>query len=211
MKKLTLLPLILCMGSVALAGCTIGGSSNSKKKKSSSQSTGLTTDTSGESSESSGSGSSGSSTSGSSGSSSSAPTEYTPELVANDFNDNLKAEGYDDACVEWDDEYEEYSAGTLIAESTDTSEANLKEACEIVASYLPEYMAQGYAVYGDPTSPDYETIFSDATDIYYYYDEFLSPDEKVVAYFIGYIYELQGTSYSVCQYGISEVSEQSNS
>lgn len=209
MKKLTLLPLILCMGSVALAGCTIGGSSNSKKKKSSSHSTGLTTDTSGESSESSGSGSSGSSTSGSS---SSAPTEYTPELVANDFNDILKAEGedYEPLCVEWDEEYEEYFNAVLWEETSDTSEATLKKPVEIISSYLPDYMAGNYAVYGDPTSPDYEPIFTDATDVYYYYGDFLSPDEKVVAYFIGYIYNHNGKDCSACQYGIAVAKASSN-
>lgn len=193
------------MGSVALAGCTIGGSSNSKKKKSSSHSTGLTTDTSGESSESSGSGSSGSSTSGSSGSSSSAPSEYTAEYVAGEFGDNLVAEDFEEP--EYDEEYKVWYGGVIWSDlPADTSESNLKSAVEPFQSLLPEYMAENYAMYGDPTSEDYEPLFEDEPDLYYYYVDYLTPDKKVYIAIFSYIYN----NACYCQYEIGTVKASSN-
>ncbi len=110
---------------------------------------------------------------------------YYADQVADDFNANLAAEGYDLA-AEWDSDYNEFYLGYRFGASTDESEANLKTAAYTLASFLPEYMALYYEVYGDPEAEGYIDIYNDNS--YYYAMIFVSPDSQVSAQVISYVY-----------------------
>ena len=127
--------------------------------------------------------------------------EYTAAKVCEDFNANLTAAGYGSLAAEWDETYEEYSTGASFGASEDESEENLSDAAGTLASFLPEYMSLGFAVYGDPTSEDYYDLFEDGS--IYFYASFVSPDESVEAAVISYVY----SGYLCAQIGIYDVAK----
>ena len=73
-----------------------------------------------------------------------------------------------------------------LGESTDESEANLKEGCETIASFLPDYMELGVSMYEDPTKPNYVDLFGDQS--IFYVMIYSTPDEAIDAQIISYIY-----------------------
>ena len=112
--------------------------------------------------------------------------EYTAEKICEDFNANLASAGYGSIQATWDDTYQEFSTAVNFGASSDESENNLGSGCYTLASFLPEYMALSFEVYGDPTSEDYYDLFGDAS--YYYYMGFDSPDGLSSVVVISYIY-----------------------
>lgn len=110
---------------------------------------------------------------------------YDAAKVTEDFNANL-AEASIPFAAEWNEDYQEYGLAVNFGESTDESEKNLGSAALTLASFLPEYMVNDFAVYGDPNAEDYYDLFGDKS--YYYYVSFVSPDGLSTVAVISYIY-----------------------
>ena len=110
-------------------------------------------------------------------------SDYPLDRVVQDINTALA--DYDMA-LEWSSQQEAYGIGVSFESSTDESEANLSGGASQLASLLPNYMSGTVAVYGDPTQPDYYDLFEDGS--YYFYAQFVTPDEGVAAAIVTYIY-----------------------
>ena len=110
--------------------------------------------------------------------------KYTAEQVANDFNKNLQAAAPSLAMTQ--DSQGTWALHVTLGESTDESEANLKEGCETIASFLPDYMELGVSMYEDPTKPNYVDLFGDQS--IFYVMIYSTPDEAIDAQIISYIY-----------------------
>lgn len=126
----------------------------------------------------------------SSGSSSVVPTstqvtsDYPLDRVVQDINSALADYGMS---LEWSSQYQEYGIGVSFGSSTDESESNLSGGASQLAGLLPSYMSCSVAVYGDPTDPEYYDLFDDGS--YYFYAQFVTPDEGVAAAIVTYIYD----------------------
>ena len=107
---------------------------------------------------------------------------YVDKVVA-DYNANLEAAG-ETMRVSYNSYYESYISGKNF-DGSDESEATLKAAAEGLAQYLPDYMTVLASVYGDPTDPDYEDVFSDQS--YYYFIGAMTPDFGVAAMIYSYL------------------------
>lgn len=110
---------------------------------------------------------------------------HTAESVTAAFNAALAGEGYSFA-AEYDEEHGEYALAVNFGESSDESEESLSGAASALASFLPEYMSNTAAVYGDPTAEGYHDLFGDSS--YYFFAGFESEDSAVVAEVISYVY-----------------------
>lgn len=124
----------------------------------------------------------------SSGSSSVVPTstmvtsDYPLDRVVQDINSSLSPYGMS---LEYNSQYNEWGIGVSFGSSTDESESNLSGGASQLASLLPSYMSNTVAVYGDPTDPEYYDLFDDGS--YYYYAQFVTPDEGVAVAIVTYI------------------------
>ena len=112
-------------------------------------------------------------------------TSYTAEKVANDMNANFVAAGYSFS-VKYNDQTGAYSLAVNFGASTDESESNLKSAANTLASFLPSYMTKTMGLYCDPNNGGYD-VFRDGTVTYYL--QYQTPDGKVTATIISYIYD----------------------
>ena len=111
--------------------------------------------------------------------------DYTAAEVVQDINDTFASNGYTFG-LEWDDEHNYYELGVNFGASTDQSQANLSEAVEILASYLPKYMKLLDSYYDDPKSTDFQNMLG--ANIACYIEIYASPDGKVKAEIFSYIY-----------------------
>ena len=111
--------------------------------------------------------------------------DYTAAEVVQDINDTFASSGYTFG-LEWDDEHNYYELGVNFGASTDQSQANLAEAVEILASYLPKYMKLLDSYYDDPKSTDFQNMLG--ANIACYIEIYASPDGKVKAEIFSYVY-----------------------
>ena len=111
-------------------------------------------------------------------------SDYPLDRVVQDINTALADYGM---ALEWNSQYQEYGIGVSFGSSTDESESNLSGGASQLASLLPSYMSCSVAVYGDPTDPEYYDLFDDGS--YYFYAQFVTPDEGVAAAIVTYIYD----------------------
>ena len=111
--------------------------------------------------------------------------DYTAAEVVQDINDTFASNGYTFG-LEWDDEHSYYELGVNFGASSDQSQANLAEAVEILASYLPKYMKLQSSYYDDPKSTDFQNMLG--ANIACYIEIYASPDGKVKAEIFSYIY-----------------------
>ena len=111
--------------------------------------------------------------------------DYTAAEVVQDINDALASNG-NAFGLEWDDEHNYYELGVNFGASSDQSQANLSEAVEILASYLPKYMKLNTSYYDDPKSDTFENMLG--ANIACYIEIYASPDGKVKAEIFSYVY-----------------------
>lgn len=153
MKKLSVLSLLMCVGSLALAGCNLGGSSGKKSSKKKSSST-ETSQVSGSSqaggssatSTSQGGGSSATSTSqggGNTSTSGGGETTYTVDQVVSMINSAFSSVIGGSDLLTYNSTYKYYTGGIDFSEegedysNTQAAESVLKPVVDILVSYIP--------------------------------------------------------------------------